>query len=207
MKQLFAQLFISCIALSILAKDLGVDGHVFPIEEQDLLQMLKTRVKHSSLADLTPALFESAKHPLPAPGIVTAKKSREFTYDPTYILDHDIKNELGEVLFKKGTKFNPLEKIQLCEGLLFFDALNERQREWAASQKEYFKWILTSGDPFALEGKHKRPVYFDQQGTLARTLGLKAVPAKVTQKGCLLLIEEICLEKEKCVTVTQKSNS
>ncbi len=196
MKYFFALPLICCQAVSISAKDLGTYGHLFPIEEQDLLKLLNARLGGASLSDLAPALFESAKHPLPAPGIVTAASNREFTYDPTYILDRDIKNAQGEVLFKKGARFNPLEKLNLSEGLLFFDAHNKHQLEWAASQKGCFKWILTSGDPFAIEVAHKRPVYFDQQGALSRKLGLKAVPARVTQKGDVLLIEEILLKRE-----------
>jgi conjugal transfer pilus assembly protein TraW len=37
----------------------------------------------------------------------------------------------------------------------------------------------------------KTQVFFDQQGTLARRFGLRAVPTVVRQRGAMLLLEEI----------------
>jgi conjugal transfer pilus assembly protein TraW len=51
--------------------------------------------------------------------------------------------------------------------------------------------ILTGGSYLDLMRRWKRPVFFDQQGTLTDKLGIRHVPALVTQDGKRLKIEEI----------------
>ena len=53
---------------------------------------------------------------------------------------------------------------------------------------------LVKGKPLDLEAKEKLPTYFDQFGSLTHKLKIKHVPAKVTQEGLQLKIEEILLE-------------
>ena len=53
------------------------------------------------------------------------------------------------------------------------------------------KVILTGGSYLDLMRRWKRPVFFDQQGTLTDKLGIRHVPALVTQDGKRLKIEEI----------------
>lgn len=184
-----------CSLLNIVySKDLGVFGHTFPIAEQNLIEVLSARARCSNSEELSSIFLQSTKKPIQGVSISLAEASRVYTYDPTYVLERDIEDDMGKVLFKKGTKINPLETTTLREGLLFFDATSMDQIQWAVSQKGQFKWVIVNGDPFTAESEHKRPVYFDQGGVLAFKLGLKAIPARVTQNGRALLIEEIALK-------------
>jgi conjugal transfer pilus assembly protein TraW len=51
--------------------------------------------------------------------------------------------------------------------------------------------ILTGGSYLELMRQWKRPVFYDQQGALTEKLGIRHVPALVSQEGNKLKIEEI----------------
>jgi conjugal transfer pilus assembly protein TraW len=53
------------------------------------------------------------------------------------------------------------------------------------------KVILTGGSYLELMRRWQRPVYFDQQGKLVARLGIRQVPALVSQDGRRLRIDEI----------------
>lgn len=116
--------------------------------------------------------------------------------DLTFRVDRDIQDTKGTLIAKKGTMVNPLERIQLSSGLLFFDGSKESHLAWARQQTGDFKWILVDGKPIEIEEKEKRPVYFDQKGAYTSRFQIKNIPAKVIQKGKHLLIEEIALRGE-----------
>jgi conjugal transfer pilus assembly protein TraW len=63
--------------------------------------------------------------------------------------------------------------------------------EFSTSAAAKLKVILTGGSYLDLMRRWKRPVFFDQQGTLTEKLGIRHVPALVTQDGKRLKIEEI----------------
>jgi conjugal transfer pilus assembly protein TraW len=78
--------------------------------------------------------------------------------------------------------------------LLFIDGRNDAQCGWALRQCQAHpraKVILVAGDPFALMDTWHRPVYFDQGGQLTGKLGIRHVPARVTQGEMVLAIEEV----------------
>ena len=62
---------------------------------------------------------------------------------------------------------------------------------WAAQQPG--KIILVKGAPLALEKQYHRWFYFDQAGLLTRKFAITQVPARITQFGKMLKIEEIKL--------------
>ena len=53
------------------------------------------------------------------------------------------------------------------------------------------KLILTGGSYLDLMRRWKRPVFFDQHGQLVERLGIRHVPALVSQDGKRLRIDEI----------------
>jgi len=92
---------------------------------------------------------------------------------------------------------NPLDYVSLSKKLFFFDARDKaqvRQAEAVILQLDgRVKPILTGGSYMALMRQWKRQVYFDQQGTLVKKLGIEHVPAIVSQEGKMLRIDEIVL--------------
>lgn len=183
------------IPFNCIAKDFGTHGTVYPIQEEDIVEFLKSRLQSMTNEEITninhqfkERCINKLKEPIPI-NISNAEVYRSYTFDPSVTAKDDILDSKGNIVVKKGTKVNPLDTISLQEELLFFDGSNERHLEWAKSIEG--KWILTKGRPLELEEEENRAVYFDQKGVLIEKFKIKSIPAKVSQKGNLLLIEEI----------------
>ena len=107
----------------------------------------------------------------------------------------DIKNHREQLIYKKGTRLNPLKTVTFTGQWLFFNGEDEKQKAWAKSScKLGDKLIIVRGSPFQLMQSWQLPVYFDQQGLLTRKIGIQQIPARVSQDGQLLKVEELCLE-------------
>ena len=123
--------------------------------------------------------------------------ARTFYVDPTFTLDRNIVDAQGRLLFAAGTRKNPLEVVSLSKRLLFFDARDPRQVAQALALIGRYdgkvKPILTGGSYLDLMKAWRVAVYFDQQGTLTRRLGIQQVPALVSQEGRRLRIDEVAL--------------
>ncbi|MBA2368070.1 MAG: hypothetical protein H0V82_03495 [Candidatus Protochlamydia sp.] len=98
------------------------------------------------------------------------------------------------MLIKKGTSISPLEFINLNQELVFFDATQASHIKWVKSLPKETKWIVIKGKPLELEEKENHPVFFDQFGAITKKLGIRCVPARVSQVEKRLRIEEIPLE-------------
>lgn len=181
---------------SAFAKDFGTRGNTFPISEQDLIEFLKNRVENLSDSQKT-ALQKQLQdhyskrltHPPSVNGIVDAEIYKTHYFDPTITVNQDIKDHEGNIIAKKGTTYNPLLATSLSQNLLFIDGSNESHVEWASNEPG--AWILVKGCPLELEKKLEIPIYFDQGGVLCNRLNISHVPARVSQSGKYLKIEEI----------------
>jgi conjugal transfer pilus assembly protein TraW len=209
------------ITNTVQAKNFGVHGTIYPIEEQDPIALIQQKLKemeergeferhHKELQKKTK---EAIERPKPVEGITKAEKGRIFYFDPTYVVKEDIRDHIGQTIYQKGTKINPLETVSLSYSLLFIDGDDEQQKNWAKEKmqeacnngferKEFpklcpsgniSKIILIKGAPLSLGEEWTMPVYFDQAGNLTKKLGIKHIPALVTQEKRLLRIEEIYL--------------
>ena len=182
------------------AKDFGIQGHLFSIEEENLMTVLQKKFSQKlsslDLQELLKKMGENAKHPLPSINLTEAAEYRLFHYDPSYIAQETITDNHGTIIIPKGTKINPLQTVHLKDGLLFLDGDNPKHIAWARKEKGSFKWILVRGNPLALEEKEKRPIFFDQRGISISKLHLHHIPARVTQDGLVLKVEEIPLLEE-----------
>jgi conjugal transfer pilus assembly protein TraW len=197
----FSLLLILSSPFPLIAKDLGTHGVIYPIEEEDPIVLIQSKLRRmeerGELQRHNQELQKKAKaaieHPKPVEGITKARESRVVYYDPTYEVPEDIKDHTGYVFYKKGTKINPLETVTLSQGLLFFDGDDDAQVAFAREKlkESSLKLILVKGAPLTLSEHLKVPVYFDQAGLLTKKLGIDHVPALVVQKDLLLCIEEI----------------
>jgi conjugal transfer pilus assembly protein TraW len=198
------------------ARDFGIHGKIAPIDEHDPIVLIQSKLKameengefkrhNLELQKKTRAAIE---RPKPVEGLSKATKGRVFYYDPTYVVQEDIKDHQGLIIHPKGTRINPLETVSLYQGLLFFDGDDEEQVAFAKEKLKDtpLRLILTKGAPLALSEEFKIPVYFDQSGLLAKKLRIHHVPALVTQNlpsgdrpegGLRLRIEEIKREEQK----------
>lgn len=185
------------------AKDFGVQGHVFEIAEQDFLEVINAKLKAVNWDKFNQKIQDKTKDYVETPAaiknITKAKESKEYFYDPTYVLDQDIYDHIGKLIHAKGTKVNPLEFSSLREDLIFIDGDDEKQIEFALKQykqkQEKLKIILVKGSPLKLQRKEKIWIYFDQGGILAKKLDIKAIPALVEQDELKLKINIINLDE------------
>lgn len=186
--------WIMMTSFCLQAVDLGTYGQLFEIKEMNLLDYLCEKSQSLSRNELT-QLFEQVRPQFHANQVLqTAITYRRFYFDPTVCAQEDILNQQGILIVAKGQCANPLDYTSLSTELLFLDGNNISHIEWAKRQSKEACWILTNGSPLTLEEKEKRSIYFDQQGVLAQKLALTFLPAKVSQSGKLLLIEEFPVE-------------
>ncbi len=189
---------------SSIAKDLGNYGQTYKIKEEDPIEYIKNRLKvleaTGELAKHNQVILdktkESLENPKPVANIMHTKERRVVFYDPRYTVEEDIKEHSGQIIYKKGYTFNPLDKVSFGEPLIFIDGDNEAQLKFAFGdyfQNAFPKIILVKGSPLKIEKETGKRVYFDQHGVLTQKLGIRQVPAIVTQDGSKVKISEIIL--------------
>jgi conjugal transfer pilus assembly protein TraW len=184
--------------------DLGTFGQTYPIIENDLLEVIEGRVKKIDQNALNQKMAQHVKNkvlnPVPLP-LGSATENRVFFYDPSFFVGKDIRDHKGNIMWKARTRVNPLEHTSLSAPMLFFDGSDESHLQWALAENSSSRLILTKGSPLQLEEKIERPVFFDQQAILTKKLKIQFIPARVTQEGMVLKIEEIDLS---CLKNTEK---
>jgi len=185
------------------AVDTGVIGPTYEIGEPHLLKFIEQRLRQKEASGELHRLQEEARtrsinavrSPEPVAGLTTTQAKRSFYFDPTYVLDRNVSDAQGRLMFAAGTRANPLDIVSLSRRLFFFDARDARQVAQArALMKRYdgkVKPILTGGSYLDLMQAWHSPVYYDQQGLLTRRLGIRQVPALVSQEGKRLRIDEL----------------
>jgi conjugal transfer pilus assembly protein TraW len=185
------------------AEDLGVIGPVHPISEPSLLDFVQSRLRefvtNGGLDRLQAAARERLRHhmeaPTPVAGLTRTARPRSFHFDPSIEVPYPIADADGRLIAASGTRVNPLDVVSLSRPLFFFDARDEEQilraREEFVERKGRVRLILTGGSYLELMRRWREPIYFDQQGLLTTRLGIRQVPARVTQEGARLRIDEL----------------
>jgi conjugal transfer pilus assembly protein TraW len=184
------------------ARDLGVIGPVHEIAEPDMLLDILTRLRAKEASGELARLEESARKralqrihtPEPVAGLRRAQVARQFHFDPSVRFDEPVLDDKGRVVVPAGTLANPLRVVGLRSQLLFFDGrdpvqVRQARREVEAARSRVTP-ILVGGSPLDLGRQWSRQIYFDQGGRMVRHFGIQAVPARVSQDGQLLLVQE-----------------
>jgi conjugal transfer pilus assembly protein TraW len=193
------------ISLSAMSQDLGVRGPTYPISEPDLLveitATLKAKQKSGELDQLSSQMktraVDSVKNPRPLMLSATTKPTTRY-FDPTVEVIEPIRDPAGRIIVAAGTRKNPLDVVSMTRQLMFFDARDPRQVQFAKQVVDRLglgvKPILTGGSYLELMKIWKTPVFYDQQGALTSQLGIYHVPAIVRQEGKLLRIDEMSVQ-------------
>jgi len=185
------------------ARDLGVIGPVYAIAEPSLIEVIQAKLRemqaNGGLARLQREsqvrIRREVEQPTPVAGITKTIRARTFHFDPSIEVPHPILDADGRVIVAPGTRINPLDTVSLSRALLFIDARDTAQLDRAqrllGERKGQVKLILTGGSYLDLMRRWKLPVFYDQQGHLTTQLGIRHVPALVTQDGNRLRIDEL----------------
>ena len=190
-------------AAPVTAKDLGVLGETWPIEEADLLAAIETELveleRSGERARMEQAARDRARArleaPEPVPGILPARESRTWLYDPAIVVEQDVLGPGGVVIAAAGTRIEPLAHRPLTRELLFIDGTRPVEVEWALARVAPTRIVLLAGRPFDLAREHGRAFYFDQTGVLTERFGLRATPTRIRQEGLKLRITEVPLRE------------
>ncbi|EKD37930.1 MAG: hypothetical protein ACD_75C00934G0001 [uncultured bacterium] len=186
-------LLISASAWATVSRHLGIVGRTFPIVEPDLLAEL--RESSSQFEQSREELLAQIKnyqpanlHPLPR-----ATADRTFLVDMRYILDRDLTDAHGNIIYPKGYSFNPLEYIVLAGGLIVIDGSDPSQVSWFMrspySQNQQTKLLLVGGQAADLIEKVQRPAFY-LTSDMAERLRLAAAPALIMRKGDKMQVQE-----------------
>lgn len=173
-------------------------GRTYPIAEQDLVQELR----HKATGIDVEALFNTHNRYQPANlrPLPRAVADRVFTVDLTTTLDHDIKDDQGNLLYPNGFTFNSLQYATLAGGLVIVDGSDQQQIEWFKGSP-YFEnhraiLLLAGGYAAQLKQELQRPVYYLTHDIAAR-LRLEAVPSVVIVQEHKLTVREVRLEAKR----------
>ena len=184
------------------AKDLGVRGATWAIAEPDLLDAIATRLE--ALRDAGAFARWAAKArtrarahleaPPRVPGIIPATEHRTRRLDPAVTVARDLTAPDGTVLAEAGTRVNPLDHVRLSRPLLLVDGTRDVEVAWALRYPKPATLVLLAGRPLALARTHRRPVFFDQGGAIARRFEIRATPSVVAPDGRWLRVTEVALD-------------
>lgn len=198
MKRLLPFLLAGCLA-NAQAIDLGIEGPVFEIIEEDFrIAMMRMVARHDWTPDIE-ALQQSAEHytkRLPSYYLPRAEKTRTIWKDAGVITKEDIYLpwvdwETGSVMapervlaVEAGTYINPLKDMVSAgiERLFVFDATDPEQMAFArallARQIPQLSFMVIAGDPGELSRDVDRPIYHPPATMLDR-FHIKAAPALI----------------------------
>ena len=185
------------------AEYLGTYGETFEISEEDLLTQIKRRLtemrESGELTRLESEFADRAKakirRPVPVLGITHTAEPRTWTYDPSWTSPEDIRDTEGRLVIAAGQTVNPLDAVRMRTPLLLIDGDNQAHVNWAQRESDLSPWgvkiILVNGAPFELGKTIQQPVFFDQEGLITTKFGIRAVPAKISQSGRQIRVEEV----------------
>jgi len=185
------------------AEVLGTIGPTYPIGEQNLLEQIASRLQDKERSGALRRLQEESRtraiaainNPPAVSGLQVATAARTYYFDPSVALPSNVVDAAGQLLYAAGTVKNPLDVVSMSKHLLFFDARDPRQVEKAREVIDSFggrvKPVLVGGSYLQLMKAWQISVYYDQKGSLTSKLGIRAVPALVSQEGKRLRIDEM----------------
>jgi len=183
------------------AADYGQMGETFPIIEADLLTVIESKLRtleaNGGIERLQQQMKEQAvasvRRPKPVEGLSAAISRREWTFDPSAVMDDDVVDQKGNVIVAAGTRVNPLDYVQMREDLVFVNGDRKSEVEWAVANWSAgkAKIVFVAGSPFDSMGPYQRRFYFDQGGSLTSKFGIEHTPAVVTAGGRVLKVSEI----------------
>lgn len=196
-------LLLSVFSVSLHAKNLGVIGEVYPIQEEDFLTFIERQVstmqKNGEWAriqrEAQSRVQQHIDRPTSLTSITKTTIAKSWEYDPSINLPYDLHDQEGHVFAKAGTTVNPLSIVALHTALAFYDADDVNEVQWAKKINKTYagrvKFVLINGSVSAQEKILHQPIYFDQEGRLTKRFHIEHVPAIVYQKDLHLNISEV----------------
>lgn len=191
MRSMLFGLMLGALASTAAAHDLGIQGRVWDIGETDMRQLVVQDLAKVDQGKIQKELMDSAENytaNLDPQRLPLALATRTRYVDPSSVLSQDIYAPIEQpdgryewrVLYPKGTRVNPLESVRPNKNMLFFDARDPDQREFALEllkqEPHRLMLVLTAGDPGKLSNQIRVPVYYANDSLIQR-FQIQAVPS------------------------------
>lgn len=201
-KSFLLLIFLVLSASRASSKDLGFHGQVWDIKEENIISYIKEQTSSQRVKEINKKFQKNVKkkvlRPDPVQGISNTVEKKVHFFSPEITLRRDIVDNTGKILHRKGTKVNPLDHQEFSRQLLFINGDDIKQVKYALSKHqqigEDLKIVLINGSPIELmKDNNMVRFYFDQQGFLVKTFGIKTVPSLVKKEGKLMKIEAVVL--------------
>jgi conjugal transfer pilus assembly protein TraW len=196
--KIFISLLLAIIIFAhhVSAKDFGIEGHTFPIIEEDILKVIEKKLGNIDIDKFNKEIQNKTKEYIERPkavfGIKKAKERKVSYFDPSYKVPENIYDHNNNLLHEADKIINPLEHTTLQHSMIFIDGDDEEQVKLAldiiSKKQGKLKIVLVKGSPLKIQRKHKIWIYFDQAGFITNKFGIKEVPALVEQEGLKLKI-------------------
>lgn len=196
-------LLVLCLCINTgLAKDLGVHGSLYPIAEENVLDVIAQRLdvmqENGEIEKLQEKMKQKTQASVARPksvfGIQKTTQAKTYLFDPSVMLEEDIRDANGRLIHARGTKINPLGMINFSKTLIFIDGDDNKQVKWALEQyADNVKIVLVGGNILDLMKAHEKPLFFDQGGALTKRLNIKFVPSRLRVEGDKAFIDEVML--------------
>lgn len=210
-RSMFLTLFITLtISTGVSAREitpinLGVHGKLYDIVENDFEEWLmkKVKSKEKDLVQLGRDQIQkmAEKQYKVNFDIPDAQKYSKRSVDPSIILDHDVKDHLGNILYRKGLRINPFEYTAFSRKYLFIDASNplhfDIYKKLSVSKGSNIQPIAVNGDvrDFNDTLSNLNPAQRIPAGKASKAMidrfRIERLPSLAYQEGKTLVIEEI----------------
>ena len=173
------------------AADLGTWGDLWPVREQDMLELITQRLRglqqsgqwDKTMGEFKQRVIENSQRPAPVEGLHRAEKYAQRWFDPSIRLTEDLKDNEGRVFAHQGELINPLKTVPFMQTLYFINGDDPDQIAWMKRQVPetlMSKIILVRGSVPDTSSALDSRIYFDQNGVLSKRFGLTRVPARIT---------------------------
>lgn len=197
-------IFLACCLISAIPApasgtviDLGVHGRTYGISEPDALNEIQDKAAGTDWSKVfDPEKMEPRlkNFKLESKKLPKAESDREFTVDMTYVLEQDIPDGQGNILYPAGYSFNPLEYTRLDNVIVVMDGSDPEQVAWyetSSYARDYRTMLLiTDGQYYDLTEQLNTSVFYATARIIER-FNLRAVPSVVYQADKYMHVKEI----------------
>lgn len=188
---LIASAVVAIAPSSGAAKDFGVHGPIFEIEERSVLEVFMEAMRAKEASGEIDALREemqaktraAIERPTPVEGVAIAEEPYEYLVDLSVTVERDLADHNGQVFARAGTVINPLDYQYFEKTIIMIDGDDLRQVAFAARTGDETNTyiVMVNGNPVDTSNQHGRRFWFDVSGEMARKFELRHVPAIIQE--------------------------
>ncbi len=169
--------------------DLGVWGAEYPITESIDLKENKIPQINEHMAEqmFKKAITSQQK-------LSDCNQTRDRTFNPEVVLEHDINMPQYKVFVKKGTKFNYLELRKMQRYMMMIDGNNTTHVEFAKHYLPVSDVVVYNGSTEVIENWADGHVYIADE-SFQKAFNVQCLPSVFIQKNNEFLIREYNLRE------------